>query len=228
VSPLRSFTATTSMLLLYAVVGWSCRSPADGEPGSERGQSAAAPLRPALPDRRDHLPAADRAQWRSVLNWSDACEDDFRATRASEDAGMQFHDIAPRVSLVQVLCGAGAYQPSFVFVLLDERSPDPVVKTLSFDMYHSLDGVSVETVKAAELTGEPWVSPDARELAVLSFSRQTRDCGIWTRYANVDAAPQVRDVRVRLPCPEHPGIAVASDARRPPSGWRTILPAPLH
>ena len=38
---------------------------------------------------------------------------------------MVFHELAPRLSVVEVLCAAGSYQASSTVVRLDERAPAP-------------------------------------------------------------------------------------------------------
>ena len=208
-------------VVFVAIVDSGCRPWTAGDsPRSAAGETQA-----ALPQRRQDLSIRDRAEWRAVLRWGDTCESDFEATRASDDAGLTFYSISGGISLVQVICAAGAYQPTFVFVRLDERAGNAEARVLMFDTYQSPDGTSVEVVASAELTGDAWVSSDGTALALLSFSRQTRDCGIWTRYAIEDGTPRPTEVRGRLPCPESPGPPVASDARDPPAGWTVVAPA---
>jgi hypothetical protein len=206
-------------VIFAAIVDSGCR------PASDSARSAPGETPGALPQRRQDLSTRDRAEWRAVLRWSDTCESDFEATRASDDAGLVFYSISRGVSLVQVICAAGAYQPAFLLVLLDERTGNAEARVLMFDAYQSADGTSVEVVKSAELTGDAWVSSDGTALTLLSFSRQTRDCGVWTRYALEDGTPRPVEVRGRLPCPESPGPPVESDGRDPPAGWTMVAPA---
>jgi hypothetical protein len=221
----RSNLATSIALLSVALL--SCRSP---KPADERraspdsGQKAPTPAR--LP--RANLTVRDRTDWRQVLNWDETCEQEFQSSRVAEDGGLVFHQIAPGVSLVEVLCSAGAYQPSFVIVRLDERSRAPVADVLSFLTYGSTDGSSLEPAQQVEMTGEPFLLPEQRELTVLNVFRQTRDCGIWTRYGIRDGAPQLKEVRVRLPCPTGTGMPVSSEPGRPPRGWRLIASPPTR
>ena len=224
--PLRRCDLATFITLL-SIAALSCRAPKPADegrtlPGS--GQKAPTPGR--LP--RANLTVRDRTDWRHVLKWDETCEKEFQSSRVAEDGGLVFHQIVPGVSLVEVLCSAGAYQPSFVIVRLDERSQTPVADVLSFLTYESTDGSSLEPAQQVEMTGEPSLLLEQRELTVLNVFRQTRDCGIWTRYGIRDGAPQLKEVRVRLPCPAGAGVPVSSEPGRPPRGWRLIASPPLR
>jgi hypothetical protein len=205
----------------------SCHSPKptdDGRSVPRNGQNT--PSAAHFP--RTNLTVRDRTDWRRVLQWDEACEKEFQSSRVAEDGGLVFHQIAPSVSLVEVFCSAGAYQPSFIIVRLDERSQAPVADVLSFVTYESTDGSSLESVQQVEMTGEPSILAEQREVTVLNVFRQTRDCGIWTRYGIPDGAPQLKEARVRLPCPAGPGVPVSTEPGRPPRGWRLIASPPAQ
>jgi len=182
---------------------------------------ASGPQMAAASLRRSQLSLGDRAGWRSVLNWPDECEEAFQASHAGDDAGLVFNELAPGISFVEVLCAAGSYQPSFVYVRFDERSTTPIATLLVFPVYESSDGVSIESVKASEIWGEPFVSPARRELAVLNLARQTGDCGIWTRYNIGGELPQILDARRAL-CSTRPGAPATSNDGEPPRGWQPV------
>jgi hypothetical protein len=133
-----------------------------------------------------------------------------------------FFELSSGVSLVEVLCAAGSYQPSFVFIVLDERPPTPRGTVLSFQTYQSPDGTSLEEVTATEMVGEPAVIPEQRALTVLNLWRQTADCGVWARYAIGDGAPKLEAARARFPCPTRPGPPAQSRGGSPPSGWKIV------
>jgi hypothetical protein len=62
-----------------------------------------------------------------------------------------------------------------------------------------------------------------QELSILHLSRQTRDCGIWTRYALHGGEPaELVDAWARLPCPADPEPPVTPDPGHPPQGWTRI------
>jgi hypothetical protein len=213
------------LITLLSIAALSCRAPKPADeghtlPGS--GQNTRSPAR--LP--RTNLTVRDRTDWRHVLSWDETCEKEFQSSRVAEDGGLVFHQIGPSVSLVEVLCSAGAYQPSFVIVRLDERSQAPVADILSFVTYESTDGRSLASAQQVEMTGEPSILAEQRELTVLNVFRQTRDCGIWTRYGIPDGAPQLKELRVRLPCPTGAGVPVSSEPGRPPREWRLITSPP--
>jgi len=116
---------------------------------------------------------------------------------------------------------AGAYQPSHVYVLFDERGAVPVKTVLRFSVYHSGDGRSLGASMETELWGESVVSPQSRELSVLTLSRQLADCGIWSRY-RIGTDPTLIAAAARLPCPAAPGSPAESTDAGPPRGWRPI------
>ena len=212
------------LLILAAAVITGCSSPRVEEKsvgGATQKTPAAVPQGAAAPLRRSQLSLGDRTRWRSVLNWPNECEEAFQASRAADDAGLVFNELSPGVSFVQVLCAAGSYQPSFVYMRFDERSPAPVAALLIFPVYESSDGVSIESVKASEIWGEPFVSPARRELAVLNLARQTGDCGIWTRYNIGGEIPVVVDARSAR-CSTGPGTPAASSDGQPPRGWQPV------
>jgi hypothetical protein len=214
--------AVATVITLAAAAGLSCRPAPRADESRTPPPSQIAPPAVGLP--RDHLTVHDRAAWRPRLDWPQACEDEFQSTRVAEDAGLVFHPMVPGVSLVEVLCAAGAYQPSFVIVRFDERGSQPAATVLSFPTFASPDGRSLEPEEQTELTGDASISKAVQELTVLNLFRQTRDCGVWSRYGIGDPAPQLKEARAQSPCPDNPGPPVTSDAGVPPRGWRTIAP----
>lgn len=214
-----------ALLILGAIAAVGCSSPRIEEQGAARaaretGTSVQQGLAPA-PLRRDQLTLGDRTAWRRVLNWSDECEEAFQASHVGDEGGLVFNELSPGISLVEVLCAAGSYQPSFVYVRFDERPPAPVAKVLSFPTYESSDGVSITSANASELWGEPFVSPARQELAVLNLARQTGDCGIWTRYNIGGEMPEMVEAR-STPCSIPPGAPAASGDGGPPHGWKPV------
>jgi hypothetical protein len=136
-----------------------------------------------------------------------------------------FHAFAPRVSLVEVLCAAGAYQPSHVYVRYDEQAEPPSATLLEFPVLLSADGATPETSLETEIWGESSLSSDGRTLSVLTLSRQMADCGVWSRYAIDAARPRLVAAAAKLPCPGTPGPPAESRDGGAPQGWRP-LPLP--
>jgi hypothetical protein len=213
------------LLILGAIAAVGCSSPRVEEESAGRAgrdTRASIPQGPApAPPRRNQLTLGDRTDWRSVLNWPNDCEEAFQASHVGDDAGLVFNELSPGISFVEVLCAAGAYQPSFVYVRLDERSTIPIARLLIFPVYESSDGVSIESAKASEIWGEPFVSPARRELTILNLARQTGDCGIWTRYNIGGDLPEMVDAR-RAPCATRPGAPATSSNGEPPRGWQPV------
>jgi hypothetical protein len=166
-------------------------------------------------------PPRDRKQWRTALEWPAGCEDAFQASNAGGDEGIAVTELEPRLALVEVLCAGGAYQPSHVYILLDERGAAPAKTLLRFAVYHSEDGTSLALSMETELWGESVVSPHSREMSVLTLSRQLADCGIWSRY-RIGTQPTLIAAAARLPCPATPGSPAESPDGDAPRGWRPI------
>lgn len=185
---------------------------------------AAAQVPPTLPALRRTPPfsLADREAWRRVLDWPASCEESFQSTRASDDGGLSVEELARGLSLVEVLCAAGAYQPSHAYVRLDERGSSRVPTTLQFPVYESTDASTLTVEPQTELVGTATLSVERRELTVLALSRQLADCGIWSRYDIATERPALVAAAVRLPCPSTPGSPAESEAGDAPRGWRPI------
>ena len=196
------------------------RAPASG--GSAARGASAGPADVALRRRTAPLSVRDREDWRAVLKWPASCEEAFQASHAGEDGGLAFNDLAPGLSVVEVLCAAGAYQPSHVYLRHDERGSSRDVTLLEFPVLQSPDGVSVERSTETELWGVSQIAIGKRELSMLSLSRQTGDCGIWTRYAIGTERPALLAAASRLPCPAQPGPPADPADGGAPRGWREV------
>ena len=175
----------------------------------------------ALPPRV-HLSLSHRAEWRPILQWPDDCETAFEASHAGDDPGMIFHEVAPRLSVVEVMCAAGSYQTSSTVIRLDERRPVVEATVLRFPVYETETGEAFTTTEVTELWGEIAIDPATAVMTVLNLARQTADCGTWTRYDLGDDAPIVTDARARLPCPGRARPPIRLDTDHPPVGWRHI------
>jgi hypothetical protein len=200
----------------------------DGERRREEAARPAAavvpgPKTPPVLRRLAPLSLRDRDAWREVLQWPASCEDAFQASGASDDAGMTFVELAPGLALVEVLCAAGSYQPSSVYIRLDERGASRVATLLTFTTYQSPDGVVAEAAPAeAEVWGQVTVAAAAQELSVLTLSRQLADCGVWTRHSVATERPALIAAAYRLPCPATPGPPADAGGGHAPRGWRPI------
>jgi hypothetical protein len=75
-----------------------------------------------------------------------------------------------------------------------------------------------------ELWGEASVSGSTRELSVLAASRQSRDCGVWSRYGIATEHPALVAAAALLPCPARPGPPATSADGNAPRGWRPVHP----
>ena len=172
--------------------------------------------------RTGTLTIADRKAWQSILAWPESCEESFQMSRASDDAGLVFHPLDIGLSTVEVLCAAGSYQPSHLFLRFDERGSSREVTVLEFPVLQSEDGKTVTQSTATELFGETAFSAGGRALSVLSVARQIGDCGIWSRYTIGTEHPRLSAAAAQLPCPTSPGAAADWSGGNAPTGWRSL------
>ena len=168
------------------------------------------------------LSLEDRAAWRAVLDWPASCEEAFESSHAGQDGGLVIQALVPHVSLVEVLCAAGTYQPSHVYVRYDEQAETPSATLLEFPVFLSADEATPETSLETEIWGESSLSSDGRTLSVLAFSRQMADCGVWSRYAIDAGRPRLVAAAAKLPCPGTPGPPAESPDGDAPEGWRPL------
>jgi hypothetical protein len=223
VPPRRALVLVLVFVLASAAGCSNSADSADAQREAAAAQAAAeAPPPPSAPRRVPPFSLTDREAWRRMLSWPATCEHAFQSTRATEDGGLLVAELAPGLSIVAVTCAAGSYQPSHAFIRLDERGSSPVATTLEFQTYESADGVTLNMTAATELFGHATLSPDRRELSILSLSRQLADCGIWSRYAVATERPQLIAAVAQLPCPFTPGPPAESPGGDAPSGWRPI------
>jgi hypothetical protein len=167
---------------------------------------------------------SDRASWRTILSWPASCEEAFQTSHASDDPGLTFHQLAPGLSLVDVLCAAGGYAPSHLFIRLDERGSSVQAAVLAFPVLHSPDGETIERAIETEVWGQATVASDTRQLSLLTPSRQLGDCGVWTLYTVATEQPRILEAASRLPCPATPGEPADPQPWSAPPGWRRVSP----
>jgi hypothetical protein len=175
----------------------------------------------ALP--RDGITEAQRADWHRYILWPQDCEDAFQTSHVAGTGGMRIVKLgaAPAVSLVEVTCAAGSYQPSAVRFTLTEDAAGARIVPLYFPVYSSPDGSDLRRTQETEVWGESIVSPASGEIAILTLARQTADCGVWTRYSLARAQPRLLGA-ARAGCPAAPGTPVSIAASGPPEGWEPI------
>ncbi|MCB1926679.1 MAG: hypothetical protein KDH17_01460 [Rhodocyclaceae bacterium] len=167
---------------------------------------------------------ADRARWFALLRWPEPCERAFDLTRGGSDGGVEIHDLTDGSSIALVRCAAGAYQPTSVVMRFRRERPEATAALLELPFYRSPYGRELVQGHTTEITGETSWLADQQSLVLLSLSRQTADCGIWTRYSLAGGEPRITGLAVRLPCPEGAELPVEADGDVPPADWRMIAP----
>ena len=88
------------------------------------------------------------------LMWPDDCEDAFQASHAGDAGGILVASLTPGVSLVEVTCAAGSYQPSAMRFKLTEDTGGARSTLLSFPVYTSENGRDLRVSQRREVWGE--------------------------------------------------------------------------
>lgn len=183
--------------------------------------SAALPAQPS-PPRGPDLTLEDRAAWRALVHWPEECEAAFEQSHAGTAAGLEFHALSEGLTLLGVVCAAGSYQPSSVFLRVDERVSPPSAAMLTFATYESDNGESLTRTQETEVWGETAFLAEDKALVVLRVSRQSGDCGTWARYEMDGAAPRLTELWARFPCPAEPEAHVNPQPGHPPEEWKRV------
>jgi hypothetical protein len=174
---------------------------------------------PVAKESKQLTKPTSRPEWRSLLGWSDDCEQSFSSTQAGNYAEIETHTLGDADELVIVMCAVGSYQPSFMLYRLKGQTPN----ALALETYLSSDGEILQRSQETELWGEPVFNANTRELVILTASRQTKDCGTWAKYSfRPDNMTKLLDFRVKLPCPDEIKQPVNLVPANPPEGWKLV------
>lgn len=146
------------------------------------------------------LTRSDRAAWREVLRWPEACEEDYESAFAADGkyGGLEFHALGRGLYLVEVVCDGGGIQPSAVFVLYDERRPRSA-RLLKLEGFEERDaaGRAARDPRVRALTK---FSARTRELSLMSKYDAMGTCGLFVRYRFVRGRPRVVEAREQTEC----------------------------
>ena len=148
--------------------------------------------------RSNKMTKADRSKWFQLLKWD---SEDYLQSALSptfENNGFTFHRLSKSRWFVEIITGAGAYQKSYVFAILDESNPlRPKVSELLFtDYYLEKDGkVKKETTKF--LSGTPTFDPKTKTLKVFYKAAGLGHCGSLTSYKISKNITETIEARVR-------------------------------
>ncbi len=160
-----------------------------------------------------------RLKWRKTLAWNIDCEDSFQASYAGLGSGVEVYALQNGLELVSVLCSAGAYQPSFVYFIVDKNAGVDRVIAMKFNRVESADGESLQSNPQFELWGEPMIDAAHGELNILNLARQTGDCGSWAVYALQGKLAELLELWTRFPCPAKIEAHAEQRIGMPPQGW---------
>jgi len=142
----------------------------------------------APPRVKKNVTRAERAAWRAVLGWPEACEAAYEQAYPDEETygGLEFHRLGRGRYLVEVVCDGGGIQPSAVFMLYDGRRARAL----------KLKGFEGE-VEVRALTK---FVPATRELLLMSKADAMGTCGLFVRYRFRGARPTVVEARRQDDC----------------------------
>ena len=141
-----------------------------------------------VPRVKRNVTRAERAEWRGVLRWSEACEEAYRAAYADGGTygGLEFHRLGRGRYLVEVVCDGGGIQPSAVFMLYDGRR----ARSLRLRGFED----------AEEVRALAKFDPARRELLLMSKADAMGTCGLYVRYSFAGGRPRVVESREQTDC----------------------------
>jgi len=189
--------------------------------------SACSPIRQSVSDTGKVKTSAQikadnyekRLNWRKMLAWNNDCEESFQASYAGLGSGVEVYALQNGLDLVSVLCSAGAYQPSFVYFIVDKNAGFDRAIAIKFNSAESADGESLQSNPQIELWGEPMIDVALGEYNILKLARQTGDCGIWAVYALQGEFAELLELWTRFPCPAKIESRAEQRVGMPPEGW---------
>ena len=153
-----------------------------------------------VPRKKRNPTRTDRAAWREVLRWPEACEEDYEAAYAGEEkyGGLEFHALGRGSHLVEVVCDGGGIQPSAVFVLYDEKRPRGA-RLLKLEGFDGRDDAK-RSPRYSSVRALTKFDARARELSLMSKYDAMGTCGLFVRYRFVRGRPRVVEAREQTDC----------------------------
>jgi hypothetical protein len=157
---------------------------------------------------------ADRTEWRKLLHWPSACENDWRRGREPY-SGIVLQPTATVRWFVQAVCIQGAYQSTQLLYLVDRGLH--AVGPISLHTYRDPGNGNPKLVRERYILGTLEFNPRTGRLVVFDKFRGIGDCGIYSVFQLKKTYFIPRAIRAKLNCNGKPPF----DPKRWPS-----LPAP--
>jgi hypothetical protein len=189
-----------SALLVVLVVFFACAASPSVPASSEGQQNSSSSAENGL--KQENLSYTDRLAWRSHLHWPQDCESSFDYPDKTL-AGLAFYQLSDKHSLVQVTCTLGAYQGTYVFLLLDESASPARSNLLHFMTYEDSGETGpgrLQKTQATELTGTPEFDRSSKQLRIINKFRGLGDCGFLTSYSFSKGEPELTGLQGKLDC----------------------------
>jgi hypothetical protein len=171
-------------------------------------------VRTQVPKKKTGLTKNDRAKWFKVLKWDTT--DDFQSEiDRFENSGFTFYRLDKERWLVQIITGAGAYQRSHVYAVLNESyTKKPTAKLLKFTDYQLGEKGKIDKETNAFITGISTFSYKEKTLTVFYKAAGLGHCGSLTTYKIVGNKARTIEARLR-------GCENATNFP-PPEKWQKI------
>ena len=141
--------------------------------------------------------AKDRADWRSALDWSSACERGWKGSRASYAGVVVFPTGTPRW-LVSVTCAPGAYQGTQLLYLVDRGLNR--IGPIPLHIYRDPGNGKPRPTRIAQVLGTLDFNSGTSRLVVLDKFRGPGDCGILSVFRLQKQRFYPLAVRAKLKC----------------------------
>ena len=124
--------------------------------------------------------------------------------------------------LLQIQCGTGAYNATYIYVLYDESRRPVHAEFLWFPVYRMRDGVPVKEI-APYVFGRSF-NPGTRELVALAKYRGMGDCGEFSRYVLRGNQLVLTEFRAKTECDGRDIYQLRRGLVQPSPHWKRYLP----
>lgn len=130
-----------------------------------------------------------RQQWYLKLQWPNQYQQSYYDSGLDKYSdGLDFYQINPNLTLVQVQTYLGAYQPAFIYMLYEPKTGAAYLLQLPF-----VGGNSLFT--QTEVAGLSSFNPREKTLEIYSKSRGPGGCGIWGRWKFLEHGVKLVEMR---------------------------------
>lgn len=137
-----------------------------------------------------------RSEWKSKVNWEDACDSAYERSQGELDKGVLKHNLNNEKSLIEVFCSIGANSNSKVYFIYNESNQE--ANQVNFKQ------ISPYTTDYTNLPDEKIIRGDVEildnQIKIFNKYRAIGDCGDFSIYRFDGNNFVVEEIRVKKEC----------------------------